>query len=158
MTDYEYIISQVKLFHFKGWEDGELRKCVDMLPGLSRQELTSLYFSKWVKEDRKIRDAVFNTLFADKVGKREERIKALDTDALIAEFQDKKSGNVALIRKEMRDRYKENKGYDRSKIATAFNASTKSDQQWVTSQIRKERYGNANNNDSQWKKPAWKKY
>ena len=28
MTDYEYIIKQLKLFHFKGWEDGELRKCV----------------------------------------------------------------------------------------------------------------------------------
>ena len=49
MTDYEYILQQVKLFHFKGWDDGELRKCVGMLPGLSRQELTSLYYSKWVK-------------------------------------------------------------------------------------------------------------
>jgi len=45
MTDYEYILQQVKLFHFKEWEAGELRKCVDMLPGLSRQELTSLYYS-----------------------------------------------------------------------------------------------------------------
>ena len=29
MTDYEYILQQAKLFHYKGWEDGELRKCVD---------------------------------------------------------------------------------------------------------------------------------
>jgi len=34
MTDYEYIINQVKKFHFSKWDDGELRKCVDMLPGL----------------------------------------------------------------------------------------------------------------------------
>jgi hypothetical protein len=155
MTDYEYIINQVKLFHYKGWEGGELRKCVDMLPGLSRQELTMLYYNKWVKEDKKFRDAVFNALFADKVGKREERIKNLDTDALIEEFKDKKSGNVALIRKEMHERYKANKGNDRSKIATAFNTSTKGDQQWVKSQIRKERYGDSNNN-YQWKKPSWK--
>ena len=85
MTDYEYIIKQVKLFHFKGWESGELRKCVDMLPKLSRQELTSLYYSKWVKEDKIFKESVFNTLFADKVGKREQRIKDLDTDALIEE-------------------------------------------------------------------------
>ena len=58
MTDYEYIIKQVKLFHYKGWEEGELRKCVDMLPHLSRQELTSLYYSKWVKEDKVFREAV----------------------------------------------------------------------------------------------------
>lgn len=153
MTDYEYIINQVKKFHFSKWDDGELRKCVDMLPKLSRQELTSLYDNRWVKEDKKIREAIFNTMFADKVGKREERIKNLDTDALIEEFKDKKSGNVALIRKEMHERYKANKGNDRSKIATAFYSSTKGDRQWVKSQIRKERYGDSDNN-YQWKKPS----
>ena len=155
MTDFEYILKQVKLFHFKGWESGELRKCVDMLPKLSRQELTSLYLSRWVKEDKVFKESVFNTLFADKVGKREQRIKDLDTDALIEEFKDKKSGNVALIRKEMRERYKANKGNDRSKVAIAFNASIKGDQTWVKSQIRKEHYGDSNNN-YQWKKPSWK--
>ena len=146
MTDYEYILQQVKLFHFKGWESGELRKCVDMLPKLTRQELTSLYISRWVKEDMVFKESVFNTLFADKVGKREQRIKDLDTDALIEEFKDKKSGNVALIRKEMHNRYKENKDGDRAKITTAFNASTKSDQEWVKSQIRKEHYGDSGSN------------
>jgi len=34
MTDFEYILQQAKVFHYKGWEDGELRKCVDMLPSL----------------------------------------------------------------------------------------------------------------------------
>ena len=115
MTDYEYIVKQVKFFHYKGWEDGELRKCVDMLPNLSREELTSLYYSRWVKDDKVFRDAVFNTLYKDKVGKREQRIKELDVVALIAEFQDKKSGNVALVRKEMRDRYKA--GKDKQLIA-----------------------------------------
>jgi hypothetical protein len=155
MSDFEYIIKQVKLFHYKGWEDGELRKCMNMLKGLSRQELTALYYSKWVKEDKNFRDAVFNTLFADKAGKREIRIKDLDTDALIEEFKDKKSGNVALIRKEMRERFKANKGSDRSKISIAFNTALKSDKQWVLSQIRKEKYGDSNNN-YQWKKPSWK--
>ena len=79
MTDYEYIIYHVKLFHYKGWEVGELRRCEDMLPKLSRQELTSLYYNRWVIEDKKFREAIFNTMFADKVGKREERIKNLDT-------------------------------------------------------------------------------
>ena len=145
MTDYEYIIKQVKLFHFKGWEQGELRKCVDMLPNLSRLELVSLYKSRWTAEDKTFREAVFNVLFEGKAGKREERIKNMDTDALIKEFQDKQSGNVSLIRKEMKDRYKANR--DRQKIATAFNNSTKSDQQWVKWQIRKERYGNSNSNN-----------
>ena len=86
------------------------------------------------------------------IGKREERIKTEDTDALIQEFLDKKGGNVALARKELRERYKA--GKDKQKIAGVFNVSTKSDQQWVKSQIRKERYGDSNGN--QWKKPSWK--
>ena len=106
-----------------------------------------------MKEDKVFKESVFNTLFADKVGKREQRIKDLDTDALIEEFKDKKSGNVALIRKEMHNRYKENKDGDRAKITTAFNASTKSDQEWVKSQIRKERFGDTQKNKSYpWKK------
>jgi hypothetical protein len=139
MTDFEYILQNAKLFHYKGWEDGELRKCVNMLPNLSRQELVTLYRSKWVNEKSALKQSIFNLLFKEKIGKREERIKNLDIDALIEEFKDKKGGNVALIRKEMHNRYKANK--DRQKIAEVFNNSTKSDQQWLQSQIRKEKYG-----------------
>lgn len=153
MTDYEYILQQAKLFHYKGWEDGELRKCVDMLPSLSRQELVALYRSRWVSDEKNIKQTIFNILFKDQVGKREERIRTEDTDALIEEFLDKKGGNVALARKELRERYKA--GKDKQKIATIFNSSTKSDQQWVKSQIRKEQYGDSDKN-YQWKKPSWK--
>ena len=51
MTDYEYIINQVKKSHFSKWDDGELRKCVDMLPKLSRQELVMLYSGLRVREN-----------------------------------------------------------------------------------------------------------
>lgn len=63
---------------------------------------------------------------------------------------------MSLIGKKMRERYQTNKGLDRSKIDAAFNASTKSDQQWVESQVRKEQYGDSKK--SRWQKPAWKKY
>ena len=154
MTDYEYIIQQVKKFHYSGWNDVELRKCVGMLPSLSRRELVALYRSRWMSDGKIIKQTIFNILFKDQVGKREERIKTEDTGALIKEFQDKKGGNVALARKELRERYKA--GKDKQQIATIFNSSTKSDQQWVKSQIRKERYGDSNGNNYQWKKPSWK--
>lgn len=137
MTNYEYIYQQAKKFHFSGWNDEELRKCVDMLSSLSRQELVALYRSKWISDGKIIKQSIFNILFKDQVGKREERIKTEDTDALIQEFQDKKGGNVALARKELRERYKS--GKDKQKIATVFNSSTKSDQQWVKSQVRKKK-------------------
>ena len=156
MTDYEYILAQCRKYHFTKWDENELRECQSILPNQTREELVSVYRSRLLDERHPLKQTAFKVLFADKVGKREERIKALDTDALIEEFKDKKSGNVALIRKEMRERYKANKGFDRSKIASAFNASSKGDQQWVKSQIRKEQYGDSNKN--QWQKTGWKKY
>lgn len=143
MTDYEYIVKQAKLFHYNGWEAGELRKCVDMLPNLSREELSSLYRSRWLKEDKTFREAIFNTLFKNQIGKRESRIKEMDTASLIEEFKDKKSGNVSLIRNELRVRYKANK--DRPLIAAAFEKSNKSDQQWVKNRIKEENEGVAAN-------------
>lgn len=139
MTDYEYILKQAKLFHYKGWEAGELRKCVDMLPSLPKEELLSLYRSRWLKEEKTFREAIFNTLFKNQIGKREGRIKEMETDALIEEFKDKKSGNVSLIRNELRERYKAKK--DRPLITAAFEKSNKSDQQWVKNRIKEENEG-----------------
>ncbi len=132
MTDYEYIITQLKKCHFSGWDDKVMRDCIDRLPNLSRQELTALYLGKWVKDYAVFKEAVFNIMFADKIGLREERIRNLDTEALIAEFKDKKSGNVSLIRSEMQNRYKQ--GRDCEIIAEAFNASNEKDQAWVKKQ------------------------
>lgn len=144
MTDFEFILGQCKKYHFTVWDEYALDECVKKLPSLTREELVRLYRNNWVSED--MRKEVFRVLFADKIGKREERIKTMPTDELILEFKKKVVGNISLIRKEMRERYKANKGYDRSMIAEAFNASLKSDQQWVKWQVRKERYGNSGNN------------
>ena len=135
MSDYEYILKQARKFHYSKWTDEELRKCVDMLPNLSREELTALITSKWTRDAKTLKESIFNILFKDQIGKREERIKNLDTDALIEEFKDKKSGNVALVRKEMQNRFMENKDCD--KIAEAFNASVEKDKQWVKSREKK---------------------
>lgn len=133
MTNYKYIFRQMKKFHYTTWDDEELRKCVDILPSLSRQELFSLYRSRWLADAKVLREAIFNILFKEQIAKKEQRIKDLDTDALILEFLDKKSGTVALVRKEMQERYIAN--IDRSKIASVFNASTKGDRQWMEKQI-----------------------
>ena len=106
MTDYEYILKQARKFHYSKWTDEELRKCVDMLPNLSREELTALTMNKWTREAKILRENIFNILFKEQIGKREERIKSMETKDLIAEFQDRKSGNVSLVRKEMQNRYK----------------------------------------------------
>ena len=147
MTDYEYIIKQARIFHYTKWSDEELRKCVDMLIGLERQELVSLYMSKWISGEKILKEEIFKILYADKLGKREERIKEMDLKELIEEFQDKKSGNISLVRNELKHRYKEGLDEDKMIIGKAFKESrSKGDQQWIELQLRRELYGNTNGN------------
>ena len=147
MTDYEYILQQARKFHYSKWTDEELRKCIDMLVGLDRQELVSLYMSKWIAEEKMLKEEIFKILYADKLGKREERIKEMDLKELIEEFQDKKSGNISLVRNELKHRYKEGLDEDKMIIGKAFKESrSKGDQQWIELQLRRELYGNSNGN------------
>ena len=139
MTDYEYILKQARKFHYSKWTDVELRKCVDMLPNLTRQELTALTMNKWTREAKILRENIFNILFKEQIGKREERIKSMETKDLIAEFQDRKSGNVSLCRVELRERYQA--GRDMQEIAEAFNSSGEKDQTWIMKQEKTQKDG-----------------
>lgn len=140
MTEYEFIMSQCRKYHFTTWDVDVLEKCKALLKNLTREDLVRVYRSTLLVDRDPLKKEAFNVLFADKIGKREQRIKEMPTDRLIVEFRDKTSGNVSLARKELRERYKT--GRDRELIMPAFNMSTKSDQQWLKWQIRNERYGN----------------
>ena len=140
MTEYEFIMSQCRKYHFTTWDVDVLEKCKALLKNLTREDLVRVYRSTLLVDRDPLKKEAFKVLFADKIGKREQRIKEMPTDRLIVEFRDKTSGNVSLARKELRERYKT--GRDIELIMPAFNMSTKSDQQWLKWQIRKERYGN----------------
>lgn len=99
MTEYEYIMAQCRKYHFTQWNEKVLRECQSIMLNLTRDELVSVYRSRLLSDKHPLKQTAFKLLFADKVGKREERIKTEDTDALIQEFMDKKGGNVALARK-----------------------------------------------------------
>ena len=73
MTDYEYIYQQMKKAHYSGWDDEELRKCVDMLPTLSRDEQLAMYRSKWIGTEKTLKDAIFNQLRADWRKRQEDK-------------------------------------------------------------------------------------
>ena len=104
MTDYEYIFQQVKKAHYSGWDDEELRKCVDMLPTLSREEQLALYRSKWIEHEKALKEAIFNQLFKERIGERDRKIKAMSVDELIENLHDE-NGYGKFIVLEMKDRF-----------------------------------------------------
>ena len=116
MSDYEYIIQQVKKFHYSGWNDEELRKCVDMLPGLTREQQVSLFRSK--------------LLFKDRIEERDKKIKAMNVDELIENLHDE-NGYGKFIVLEMKERYDSLEDEDKVKILNTLTETTKANQKWA---------------------------
>ena len=130
MTDYEYIFQQVKKFHFSGWNDDELRNCVDMLPKLSRQELISLYRSKWLVNEKVLKDAIFQLLFHDRIEERDNKIKAMNVDELITNLH-AENGYGKFVVLEMKERFDSLENDDKMKIIDTLSATTKANQKWA---------------------------
>ena len=130
MTDYEYIIQQVKRFHFTGWDDEELRKCVNMLPGLTREQQIALFRSKWVEHEKTLKEAIFNMLFKERIGERDRKIKAMSVDELIENLHDE-NGYGKFIVMEMKERYDSLEDEDKVKILDTLLETTKANQKWA---------------------------
>jgi hypothetical protein len=136
MTDFEYIFQQVKKFHFSGWNDAELRKCVDMLPTLSREEQLALYRSKWIEHEKALKEAIFNQLFKERIGERDRKIKAMSVDELIENLHDE-NGYGKFIVLEMKDRFDSLEDKDKVKIIDTLSVTTKANQRWAEGKKKK---------------------
>lgn len=132
MTDYEYILQQVKKFHYSGRNDEELRKCVDMLPGLTREQQLSLYRSKWIAHEKTLKDAIFHLLFNARIEERDKKIKAMNVDELIENLQDE-NGYGKFIVLEMKERYDSLEDADKVKILDTLSKTTKGNLKWAES-------------------------
>ena len=130
MSDFEYIIQQVKKFHYSGWNDEELRKCVDMLPGLTREQQVSLFRSKWIEHEKTLKEAIFNLLFNDRIEERDRKIKAMNVDELIENLHDE-NGYGKFIVLEMKERYDSLEDEDKVKILDTLLETTKANQKWA---------------------------
>ena len=136
MTDYEYIFQQVKKFHFSGWNDEELRKCVNMLPGLTREQQIALFRSKWVEHEKTLKEAIFNQLFKERIGERDRKIKAMTVDELIENLHDE-NGYGKFIVLEMKDRFDSLDDKDKMKIIDCLSVTTKANQKWAEGKKKK---------------------
>lgn len=132
MTDYEYIVQQVKKFHYSGWDAEELRKCVDMLPELTREQQFSLFRSKWVEHEKTLKEAIFNLLFKERIEERERKIKAMNVDELIENLHDE-NGYGKFVVLEMKERYDSLEDGDKVKILDALSKTTKGNLKWAES-------------------------
>jgi hypothetical protein len=130
MTDYEYIIKQVKKSYYSGWDSTELRKVVDMLPRLTREQQVELFRSKWVEHEKTLKEAIFQILFKERIEERDRKIKAMTIDELIENLHDE-NGYGKFIVLEMKERYESLDDEDKVKILDTLSVTTKANQKWA---------------------------
>ena len=138
MKDYEYILQQAKKAHYSNWTDEELRKCVDMLPKLSRQELIYLLYQQQVvgSADKLSRmpSSTYCSMHVSRKG--DKKIKAMNVDELIENLHDE-NGYGKFIVLEMKERYDSLDFEDKVKIIDTLSATTKANQNWAEGKKKK---------------------
>ena len=136
MTDFDYILQQAKKAYYSGWNDVELRKCVDMLPSISRQELVMLYSSRWLSHDKPLKDSIFHLLFDARIEERDMKIKAMSVDELIENLGDDNSYGKFIVL-EMKERFDSLDGKNKMKIIDTLSTTTKVNQRWAEGKLKK---------------------
>jgi len=107
-----------------------------MLPNLSRQELISLYRSKWLDQEKILKDAIFHLLFDARIEERDKKIKAMNVDELIENLHDE-NGYGKFIVLEMKERYDSLDFEDKVKIIDTLSSTTKANQNWAEGKRKK---------------------
>lgn len=130
MTDYEYILQQARRFHYTKWDDGELRKCVDMFETLTRQELVLLYNSRWINGEKVLKETIFQLMFKERIEERDRKIKEMSVDELIENLHDE-NGYGKFIVLEMKERYDSLEDEEKVKILGTLAETTKANMRWA---------------------------
>ena len=130
MNDFEYIYQQVKNAHYSKWNDEELRRCIDLLPQLTREQQLALYRSKWIEHEKTLKEAIFNLLFKERIEERDKKIKGMNVDELIDNLHDE-NGYGKFIVMEMKERYDSLEYEDKVKILDTLSETTKANQKWA---------------------------
>ena len=136
MKDFDYILQQAKKAHYSGWDDEELRKCVDMLPSISRQELVLLYSCRWLSHDKPLKDSIFHLLLDARIEERDKKIKAMSVDELIENLGDE-NGYGKFIVIEMKERFDTLEDADKMKIINTLLTTTKANISWAEGKLKK---------------------
>ncbi len=91
MTDIIFIISHLKTFHYKPWEEDKLEDCKKLLAGMSKEELRTIMHSKWMDKGNALYPTLFELFFKDELKNVIKKMNEMKTSDLIQELKETKS-------------------------------------------------------------------
>lgn len=91
MTDIEIILSNLKIFYYRPWDEDKLEECKKRLANMSREDLRIIRHSRWMDKDNALYPALFELLFHDELKGVVKKLNETTTDELIQELKATKS-------------------------------------------------------------------
>ena len=67
MTDINIILTNLKIFHYKPWEEDKLEECKELLASMSKEELRTIMHSKWMDKGNALYPTLFELFFKDEL-------------------------------------------------------------------------------------------
>ena len=91
MTEIEKVLSYLKFFHYRPWEEDKLEECKKLLATMSREELRVIRHSRWMDKDNALYPALFEHSFYDELKRLVKKLHEMTTPDLLQELKKTKS-------------------------------------------------------------------
>lgn len=91
MTDIDFILTNLKIYHYKPWDEEKLNECKTLLKGLTKEELRTLRHSRFMSTSNALYPALFELLFQDELKSILEKMTLMSTVDLIQELRTTRS-------------------------------------------------------------------
>lgn len=91
MTDINIILTNLKIFHYKPWEEDKLGECKELLASMSKEELRTIMHSKWMDKGNALYPTLFELFFKDELKNVVKKMNEMKTPDLIQELKETKS-------------------------------------------------------------------
>lgn len=91
MTDINIILTNLKIFYYKPWEEDKLEECKELLASMSKEELRTIMHSKWMDKGNALYPTLFELFFKDELKNVVKKMNEMKTPDLIQELKETKS-------------------------------------------------------------------
>ena len=91
MTDINIILTNLKIFHYKPWEEDKLEECKELLASMSKEELRTIMHAKWMDKGNALYPTLFELFFKDELKNVVKKMNEMKTPDLIQELKETKS-------------------------------------------------------------------
>lgn len=91
MTDINIIFSNLRIYHYKPWDEDKLAECKELLKDFTKEELRAIRHSRFMDTNNELYPTLFELLFQDELKNILDKMTLMPTEELVRELQSTKS-------------------------------------------------------------------